>query len=329
MKKNILIGVAITIVICLFLMAGFSKPKEITASKVGVLAPLTGIVAQYGEEMQKGIIASNPIHAEFIFEDDKCQAKDALTAFKKLTDLDGVKMIVGPLCGAPQEAIAPLLKDKDVLVLSPSAASRDLFNQSGGNFYNLQYALEDESKFMAEKLFEKDLKNVVLISYQNAFSKVHSDSFKKHFKGNIVKDIVFAQSESDVSTEIAKLREKKIDAIFVVDMSFFFAQGYEKLEQYGINSPVYSTYVVELPAVRPLVEGVIYSFPGDISDGQGAVLNLSKEAAELADQLIADCGNDTACLKEKLMESGKFDSTGISTRSIILKQIKNGELRVF
>jgi len=241
-----------------------------------------------------------------------------------LVEVDKVEYIIGPACGSPQEAIAPLVKEKDVLVLLPSAATRSLHELSDGKMYNVQYSLEEESKYIAEKMYEMGYKKVALISYKNAFSMTHVESFKKHYKGEIVEDIVFQDATADISTEVAKLRNSDIDSIFSTDMSFFFAQGITRLEQFGIDVPVFSQYAVELPAARQFVEGVTYSFPGDLGD-QGAVAELAKLSAKTFLVFLDSCQNDFRCVIEEFAKSAVFDSNGIRIQPIVLKQISGGE----
>lgn len=325
MSKNSRIAFAILIVIILaFLLV--DKKTDSQQVKVGVLAPLSGIVADYGEQVKKGIQSvGTSTKVQFIFEDDQCDPKFAVSAFKKLIELDKVDYMIGPACGSPQQAIAPLLKDKEVLMILPSAAAKDLFGSSGGKVYNVQYSLEQEGKFIAEKMFEMGYKNVAVVSYLNDFSKVERDSFVANFKGKVTNEITFSTAESDIQTELTKIKGGLYDAIFVTDISFYFGGGLQKMKTLGINVPVFSTYPVELPAARDLVEGVFYSFPESIDDGQGGVFGLSKESAELVIDLVKNCGKNFSCAKQSLQERG-FDEFGMKNRSLVLKQIKNKEV---
>ncbi|MBI5126485.1 MAG: penicillin-binding protein activator [Candidatus Taylorbacteria bacterium] len=320
-KKRIVLTVIILIVL------GFSvyNTNQTTQGKIkiGVIAPLSGFLADYGEEVKKGVLAVQDPNIEFIFEDDKCEPKEAVSAFKKLTEVDKVHYVIGPACGSPQEAIVPLLKNSKNIVVVPSAASRTLYETSGGNFYNMQYALEDESKFIAEQMYARGYKKVVLISYQNAFSKTHYDSFKANYKGTIVHEISYPDNTTDVSSELVKIRKGDYDAIFSTDIAFFFGQGVARLTQLGIKAPIFSQYAVELPAVRELVEGVYYSFPGNIADGQGAVAGLSLQSAELLSKAFKSCGDTYVCVKEYINKDG-FDTTGAKVRELVLKKIERG-----
>ncbi len=316
---KIIVIAIVAILIVAFATAGDRAKGSL---KIGVIAPLTGVIADYGEEIRKGVmaVASTTTDVEFVFEDDKCEPKDAVSAFTKLTSIDKVAVILGPACGSPQEAIVPLVANDSAVVLVMSAASKELYAKSNKNFFNVQYSLEDESTFMANKLTELGYKKVALVTYKNAFSDTHSKAFKAAYKG-LVFNHVLLENSTDLSPEMAKIKAEKPDVIYAPDIAFFFAGGTLKLEQYGIKVPVYSSYVAELPAARTLVPNVNYSFPGDLGGEQGAVYELSKVAAQLAVDVVKECGSNPKCVKEKLTSSGKFDENGIYRRSFVIKQI--------
>ena len=310
------------IVIALIVILILPNSKKAGLLKIGVIAPLSGVVADYGEEIRKGILdIGTSTKVSFVFEDEKCDPKETVAAFKKLTKFEKVNFILGPACGSPQEAIIPLIKEQGAIVLVPSAASRSLYEQSGKNFFNVQYSLEDESKFIGERLNELGYKKVALVHYKNAFSETHAKSFKSAYKGEIT-DIVLTDETSDVAPELVKIKSAKVDAVYSPDISFFFANGLLKLRQYGVSVPVYSTYVTELPAVKSFVPGVYYSYPSDLTGSKGAVFELSKQAGQILSQYVEECSNSVSCVKEKLINSGKFDEFGVFKRPLILKQIK-------
>ena len=323
---QIVIGVIIVILVIWGVASlGGKEPMPNEPVKIGVIAPLTGPIADYGEEIRKGVVAGiGSSTAQVVFEDDKCDAKEAVSAFKKLTEFQKIKFLIGPACGSPQEAIVPLLKNQEILTIVSAAASANLYAQSGNNFYNIQYSLEDESKFMAEQMLARGHKKVALVSYGNAFSQTHANSFRENFKGQIVFDEVINDDNADVAPIITKIKAAGVDAIYSPDITFFFANAVPKLKQQKVSVPVYSTYVVELPAARELVPGVTYSFPADLVGTEGAIYELSKQAAEVLAAAAVGCKGDYGCVKEALASSGKFNSSGIYQRPIILKQIKNG-----
>ena len=44
---------------------------------------------------------------EFVVEDSKCAAQDAIAAYNKLTQVDDMKIILGPSCSSAMLAVAP------------------------------------------------------------------------------------------------------------------------------------------------------------------------------------------------------------------------------
>ncbi len=326
-KIALITALIIIILVVLGITKGPSKSGEAPEEpvKIGVITPLTGFLADFGEEIKNGVLAAPAISGvEFVFQDDACDPKMTVSAYKKLVEFDKIQFLIGPACGSPQEAVIPLLKEGDVLTVVPAAASRTLFDQSDKKFFNIQYALEDESKFIAEKLTELGYEKVALVSFKNAFSETHTQSFRDNFKGTIAVDAVLQDEKIDPSSEILKIKAAEVDAVYSPDISFFFAGGLSKLRDLQVTAPVFATYVAEVPAARTLVPDVYYSFPGDLSGTEGALFNLSREAAELLGETVSDCKGEYDCVHRKLISSNLFDSTGTSKRSLVLKKIKDG-----
>lgn len=315
--------VAIVVIVLAYSFAGINTTREDEVIKIGVLLPLSGDFAAFGESFKRGLEDSNLDNVKLIYEDTKCKSIDAINGFRKLSDVDGVRYIIGPACGSPQEAIAPLVKDEEILVLIPIAASEKLFEESGRKIYQMQYSLEDESKFIAEIIFADGHESAVVIGFPNSFSETHVNGFKNNFKGE-VHEIRFSDYSTDINSELTKISQINPDAIFITDIGFFLSNGIDRLMQFNIDATVYSQYATQYEPIREFVEGVTYSFPGDIHLNEGAEYALSKQAAELLGNYIKECENDHNCVKGKLDNSGLFNEKGVSTRLIILKRIENG-----
>lgn len=99
-----------------------AKPTAKTI-KIGCLVDLTGPIADMGPRFQEGInlalekinhtIAGRPV--EVIFEDSGSSPTTAMERFKKLHESDGVNIIIGPLMGDQQSAVAPYANQQRVL----------------------------------------------------------------------------------------------------------------------------------------------------------------------------------------------------------------------
>ena len=326
MKKLFSIIILSSIVLLVFLTLTKKETKNKQTLTIGFIAPLSGDFAPYGELALSGVRASlkGNQNITLITEDDTCEPTKAISAFRKLTSINKVDVIIGPLCGAPQEAIAPLVKEAHILTLLPSAAPKDIYEKSGGYMAQTQYTVEQESEFMAQTFINKGYKKVALISYENAFSEAHRKAFlaymSSHSPSTIILDQRIIIDTADITPSILKIKTFAPDAIFANDVSFFFAGGTDKLTRYKVDAPLYTQYAAAIPSVQPLVKGAYYSYPENISPKEGPVFELSKLSADILEQSFSVCGADKECLQKEVLKRGDFIN-GVRKQTIVLHQI--------
>ena len=65
-------------------------------------------------------------HDRAVVEDSKCSAQDSITAYNKLTDVDGVKIILGTSCSGAMLGAAPLAEADGVVMFSGLATNPDI-----------------------------------------------------------------------------------------------------------------------------------------------------------------------------------------------------------
>ena len=63
---------------------------------------------------------------ELVVEDSKCNAQDAITAYRKLTDVEEVKIIPGTSCSGAMLGVAPLAESDGVVLFSGLAKNPDI-----------------------------------------------------------------------------------------------------------------------------------------------------------------------------------------------------------
>lgn len=140
-------------ILCAVMVVLMGVPGDASAAepnRIGIIAPLTGPGAGYGEVLSKAsIMAIEEINAaggitgrriEYLVEDGQCIAKEAIRAYNKLVNVDKIKVILGPGCSSELLGIAPFLDRDEVLVFSSGAnadevtgASRFIFRNSAPN----------------------------------------------------------------------------------------------------------------------------------------------------------------------------------------------------
>lgn len=328
-RKNLFVFIGLlALVLVVIVISAFHKKAPKDEISIGLIVPLTGFAQSYGEKAVAGAkrALENTSGVVLKIEDEKCDPVPALLGFQKLVSVDQVDILVGPLCGSPQEAIALELAKSKLPVILPSAAPLGLFDSSSGSMFNIQYSLESEGAAIADHMYRSGHTQAVVVRYKNAFSESEMDGFEKAYRGTIVKELVFQDNLADIASELATLKEIKFDSVFVSDMlAFTYKQGVQVLKRYGMNQQVYTNYPAEDPSLRALEEGVIYSFPGDISGTEGATYWLTYDAVKKAVDVAKACRSDKSCMIQKLQQDSDFDESGTSTRPIIFKQIVDGE----
>ena len=138
-SRHQLLLVCLSSILALALLAcgeGTSEPAG--SFRIGVMESLTGAGETYGTVAnQAKQMALDEINAaggingrslEFIVEDSKCNAQDAISAYKKLTEVDGVKIILGTSCSGAMLGAAPLAEADGVILFSGLASNPDIAN---------------------------------------------------------------------------------------------------------------------------------------------------------------------------------------------------------
>ena len=104
--------------------------------RIGVMESITGPGETYGNvAVQAKQMAVSEINEaggvngrklELVVEDSKCGAQDAIIAYKKLTSVDGIKIILGTSCSGAMLGVAPLAESDGVVLFSGLASNPDI-----------------------------------------------------------------------------------------------------------------------------------------------------------------------------------------------------------
>lgn len=304
--------------------------KDDLKHQIGVIVPLTGDFAKYGNKIAKGLNASKSKNLEYIFEDEACKPKAAITAYLKLSSLNSIKYFLGPWCGSPQTAVAPMLKTKKQIAILVSSAPRAVFKLSGGRMFSTQHSIEEESIFNAKKAYEMGARKTVIIFFENDFSRAHEKAFRKEFKGSVLKTLTY-QSFDGVALRSLALQVKRLapDTIYVPD-AFPLMHGLLRI-LHEINFrdvKIFSVYSAESSDVLEVSKGynrnLYYSYP--LIEGKNALEHFPPMAAKIMNKVIDKCGStNTDCGIKYLKENFPFDSSGVLSGKIGLKKIVNNK----
>jgi len=196
------------------LLSGISYAKEV---KIGVVLPMTGGVAAFGETSKKGLDVayeqnhklSNGDTVKLVLVDDRSDKVEAATAVKKLLDKDGVSVILGEVASSNSMAMAPVAeKAKTPMITHASTNPR----VTKGKKYVTRACFIDpfQGAVMAKYALDNGLKTAVVVTdAKQDYSVGLSKAFKKAYTaagGKIVKTILINSGDKDFNAQVAAIK---------------------------------------------------------------------------------------------------------------------------
>lgn len=197
---------------------------------IGAVVPLTGDGAAYGIPIQRaGQIALEEINAaggisghelKVVWEDGKCEGKEATSAAQKLINIDQVKVIFGGVCSSENLAMADLINPAKVLVISPSATNPDITLKGGDFMFRTSPSDAAAGSVAADYAYKKlEAKKSAVISetkdYAQGLRRVFTENFKA-LGGEIVADETYNTGDTDMRTQILKIKTAAPEVIYIV-----------------------------------------------------------------------------------------------------------------
>jgi branched-chain amino acid transport system substrate-binding protein len=225
MKKYLSLLVAfaaLTLSACTSQIGSDAKLPE--TLKIGVVAPLSGDAAAYGVELQRILsyqvanlnktLESKGTKVELIYEDGKCTGAEAASAFQKLTDIDGVKFVIGGVCSSETLAMDPLASEKKVLLVSSASSNPDL-EKAGDYTFSFSYSDDLMGKTIAAEL--NKFSKIAIISEQNDFNIGIKKTVEAALdpKVEVVANEVFPKGTAEFRNILAEIKAAGPDALLL------------------------------------------------------------------------------------------------------------------
>ena len=265
------------LVILLFTF-GCSK-KEPAEVKIGILTPLTGDVASWGEMQKRATeLALEKVNSlggvkgqkvKVVYEDDQATPKVGVNAFQKLTQVDKVPIVVGSPASNVTLAVAPIANQAKVVLLSSGSTATEV-GKAGPYVFRIMPSDEVQSSIMADWAWELGYKKVAIIYEENAWGRGLMEAFTKDFPargGTIVTVQAADPGATDFRTQLLKIMTLSPDAIYAPlytrGAGLMIKQAREMgIEQQVLGADVYGTPEL-IQAGGTAVEGVLYTTFGE------------------------------------------------------------------
>ncbi|MGI8098733.1 ABC transporter substrate-binding protein [Campylobacter coli] len=217
MKKVTLVFSALALANCLY-------AKTIN---LGVVLPLTGPVAAYGQDVFNGIELANKLNAKLdngdevklIVIDTKGDKLETTSAVNRLIAQDKVIGIIGEATTPNTIQAISIVEDKKIPLIAPVASGDKLLE---GKKYASRVCFSDSfqgGKFASYVTKELNLKNaVVIIDQSNVYSLGLAKAFEKSLKengGKVIKKLAISSGDKDFRAVVSQLKSLNPDFVYM------------------------------------------------------------------------------------------------------------------
>lgn len=276
-RVGLMLWRAVVVGVLVFVVSGCGGSDREGPFVVGAMDALTGVGESYGNPLhQAKLLAVEEINAaggvngrllELVVEDSKCAAQDAIAAYNKLTDVDGVRIILGTTCSGSMLGAAPLAERDGVILLSASATSPDV--ASAGE-YIFRTAINDLrlGVDIGNTLWADGARTVATISEATDYAEGARRTAVERFEqlgGAVVAAESYPSEAVDFRSQLTKLLASSPDAVLLA------AQGeasggtiVKQARELGYRGPIYSEIVPTAPEALGIA--------GDAATGLKAII---------------------------------------------------------
>lgn len=297
-------------------------PKETGPIKIGFMGPLTGDAASYGESIKKGFdlaVQESGIadKVKAIYEDSKCDGKEAVNAIKKLIEVDKVSAIVGEVCSGATLAAAPIAQQAKVVLISPASTNPKL-TEAGEYFFRVVPSDALQGAFAANILKREGVNKLAILygneEYGVGFEKVLRENFEAT-GGAVVASESFQRGATDLRTQLAKIKASDPEAIFIISNSPDSAvAALKQIHELKITARVFGSEGLKsndiIDGAKELAEGLTVS---SVSVGTEDFANLHEVRYGSKPGPFAAQGYDAAMAILLAIKQGALNSEDIKT----------------
>jgi len=279
-KSFFITVVVISLILAVFLSCSQKNDGDGTI-KIGFIGPLTGPAASYGIPQKNGAaLAAEEINTagglngkkiEIIYEDSQMDPNKALSAVKKLIDIDKVSSVIGETTTAGTLAIADTANKNKVVLISPSASGAKV-TDAGDYVFRISPSDTFQATIAAKLIFEIGFKKGAIVFTNDDWGAGIEKALREDFSklgGTIVASEGCTPGTQDFRTQLTKIKALKPDFIYIPlypAESAIFLRQVKELNVPGqiIGADNFSEKAI-LKTAGKAAEGVIFTMPSSPS----------------------------------------------------------------
>ncbi|KKU13099.1 MAG: Receptor family ligand-binding protein [Parcubacteria group bacterium GW2011_GWC2_45_7] len=340
-----------------------TAPATTEPIKIGLVAPMTGEGASYGEAAFGGAMLAvkeindaggiNGRKVELIVEDDRCSSAGA-NAINKLVNVDKVTAIVGPVCSSSAGPGVPIAQSAGTPVILIGASAPDLTKV--GDYIFRNYPSDAlQGKFAADFVYNTlGKRKTAVIFVKNDWGQGIRNVFIERYKqlgGEIVYDEGVLQDATDLRTQITKAKAANPEVLYFPVYPQNGVAGLKQIKQLGLTATVVGgdAFIEESILKLPEAEGVLImegktnnpdDFQAKVKQVSNKSINIitpyAYDAVKIFAKVIEKVGTDQKAIRDELARTVyrysiavpvvEFDANGdLKVAEVAVKVIQGGK----
>lgn len=277
MNKLLLTGMAVSFA------ATMAVSSALADIKVGVVGPITGQYASFGEQMKRGaeqavkdINAAGGVNGEQLVlsvGDDACDPKQAVAVANKMAS-EGVIFVDGHFCSGSSIPASQVYEEEGVLQISPASTNPAFTDEGGWNTHRVCGRDDAQGKVAGQFLAEKYKDgNIAILHDKSAYGKGLADETKKTLNEAGAQEAMYeayTAGEKDYTALVSKMKEANIDAVYVGGYHTEAGLILRQMREQGLDA--------QLVSGDALVTDEFWSITGPA--GEGTLMTFSPDPRE-------------------------------------------------
>jgi branched-chain amino acid transport system substrate-binding protein len=247
----------LVLTLALVALTALSAGAQSAPLKIGFASAMSGPAAITGEGVRWGAaLAIDEINArggvmghklEAYFADNKAQPGEAVSAVRKLADVDQVDVIIGQTHSGACLGAMPVVKEIGVPMVIEACSHPKIRELSGkgGNEWTFRVALDDEimAFTFARYMARQGVKSSSILAMNNDFGRGAAVAYEAAFKKANIKLLsteFFDPGQPDYRPVIARLKRANPETILAVILASDGAPFMRQYRELGLTQKIYS-----------------------------------------------------------------------------------------
>ncbi len=239
--------------------------------RIGYISTLSGPQAILGKNQKDGFELGiealggkiGGLDIEVSFGDDQAKPDVGVQLADRMVKRDHVHFVAGIIWSNVLLAVAPLVLDANVFLLSTNAGASPMAGkQCHKDFFTTSWQNDQTPEAMGKLMQDEGVKNVFELSPNYQAGKDMLTGFERHYKGGIKGQILFKLTQQDFQAELSQIRAAKPDAIFAFVPGAWGIAFFKQYDASGLRGQIklYTTFSVDESIIPAIGDAALGSY---------------------------------------------------------------------